>query len=1044
MSVDNPKKPATTSEVCTINQKISDYFEGKLSISENILVREISTLPLQILNDDQCCAQIVSHLDELWHSRPRRLWLMTPDDYTLLFVIRLIQTAIHQNCSAQRLVEWIEKEIRAQIQWLISCSHDDGEKIEIRRHQKDVWITLLFVLAFSIQIMPLLKTYRYLEIIKILQGYQIQSFLTQVPRTTPYEPMLRLAESIVSFVQSIVATADGRYRNAISLLQQSVDFFNASEGQGLRIAPAFGATCLLTLAALHRCLGEYSHAIATAEDARVRFEGLNFKNEALRAMSSMARTYRAGRNSDMEIKTLSKAVEYAEAHCFERDAFLLYRSLGNAFLRIGQSAQAQDTFAKASKLRTSLAGKTLANLFELELRAISSDLIELTEQQTRSSHELSCQTLVMLDTERRQDFINARKLNLSASDTLWNANASESELVAAVGDCHSAANLFHLLKLDSEEARCYEQVGILLQRLHQNAEARDALILARNTWQTFRYKKRHSYQVISALEIENESAYRICCELTDLGYYNDAWQILQEGKAIYLLGINASANDSSIEHQKPIPQELQIQLDQFRSKFVQTVLGHATQQSGTAPESPNQVPDTQQVAQRAWDYLQSCSSLLGQDWLNQEALSQILPYQWAAQQIPQDGIAIDLLKADQRLQAFIIRPGSQEPEVVTWFIADELFENIALQVYSWRTFVNSDSRKIPRSGETATFMPTWRDRESAEKCLRQLWDHLIEPIIARVKGSKRLYIAPQHWLHYLPLHAAMAPDGRFLYEQFDVRYVPSVAFVSECAASSRDAHTPVDSMKANPRIVSIINPEHNGAGPVSRTLPFSEWEGCQIAELQNTSGITLSLLRGDQIVDLKSVSRWQHIDIFHYSGHADVIPGIPLLSYLRLGADILTAHDVLFRCDRFSPNSLVILNACSTQEPDIKRADNGQGLAYAFLARGASSIIATLWPIHDLAAAFVVSQFLKNSTAPNRSHQLTTAISDLRHMTWDTAITISQEVACWCQENDWQQEQAIVKQFIHELRRAQVALDACEFPFQHPAFWASFEIISRL
>jgi CHAT domain-containing protein len=54
---------------------------------------------------------------------------------------------------------------------------------------------------------------------------------------------------------------------------------------------------------------------------------------------------------------------------------------------------------------------------------------------------------------------------------------------------------------------------------------------------------------------------------------------------------------------------------------------------------------------------------------------------------------------------------------------------------------------------------------------------------------------------------------------------------------------------------------------------------------------------------------------------------------------------------------LVVLSACETGQSEVDRGDELVGLTRAFLHAGASSVIVSLWEVHDASTAALMSDF---------------------------------------------------------------------------------------
>jgi CHAT domain-containing protein len=80
----------------------------------------------------------------------------------------------------------------------------------------------------------------------------------------------------------------------------------------------------------------------------------------------------------------------------------------------------------------------------------------------------------------------------------------------------------------------------------------------------------------------------------------------------------------------------------------------------------------------------------------------------------------------------------------------------------------------------------------------------------------------------------------------------------------------------------------------------------------------------------------------------------PLFSGLQMADGWLFAHDLYesaLSCD------LATLSACQTGMVSVEAGDELFGLVRGFLAAGARSVTASLWPAHDHATALLMQQF---------------------------------------------------------------------------------------
>ncbi|SOC55283.1 CHAT domain-containing protein [Ornithinimicrobium cerasi] len=105
--------------------------------------------------------------------------------------------------------------------------------------------------------------------------------------------------------------------------------------------------------------------------------------------------------------------------------------------------------------------------------------------------------------------------------------------------------------------------------------------------------------------------------------------------------------------------------------------------------------------------------------------------------------------------------------------------------------------------------------------------------------------------------------------------------------------------------------------------------------------------------DLARVAQ-REVRVLHVACHGLTVASNPLENHLVLAHDERWyAHDIITR-DR-SPR-LVVLSACETATVEGLHADEGLGLASAFLAAGTPGVVASLWSVGDAAAARFVGE----------------------------------------------------------------------------------------
>jgi tetratricopeptide (TPR) repeat protein len=237
--------------------------------------------------------------------------------------------------------------------------------------------------------------------------------------------------------------------------------------------------------------------------------------------------------------------------------------------------------------------------------------------------------------------------------------------------------------------------------------------------------------------------------------------------------------------------------------------------------------------------------------------------------------------------------------------------------------------------------------------LERLHSALMAPLASRLADSRRLLIVPCGMLAALPFGALS--DGRqALSQTHDLALVPSARLALRGLA--RAAARPV-------RVLALGE---------SQRLPHAGTEAREVAALfpqgQAWVGADASLA-----VLQREAPR---ADVIHLACHAAFRTDNPLFSALHL-------HDAALSVEQIGSlklqSSVVVLSACETGLSAQAGGDEQIGLVRAFLAAGASRVIASLWPVEDrITARFMQLLYAALLTGQAPATALRTAQAQLR------------------------------------------------------------------
>lgn len=203
---------------------------------------------------------------------------------------------------------------------------------------------------------------------------------------------------------------------------------------------------------------------------------------------------------------------------------------------------------------------------------------------------------------------------------------------------------------------------------------------------------------------------------------------------------------------------------------------------------------------------------------------------------------------------------------------------------------------------------------------------------------ERIVLIPHGVLHQLPLHVAICQAYKTS-ENIQISYAPSVTILLELNQQ----------LLKKPTAPLIM------ANPTS-DLPGAEKEGVEISEIYPKA----KLFNGQSASKFSLMKHLSAAHWVHLGCHAITDWKNPLDSCLMMADDEkLKVRDILEQ-DQMPHSATIVLSAC--ESGGIPEDPSGEyvGLPGAFLSLGAVRVIASLWPVHDIATAWLMKRFYQN------------------------------------------------------------------------------------
>jgi CHAT domain-containing protein len=232
---------------------------------------------------------------------------------------------------------------------------------------------------------------------------------------------------------------------------------------------------------------------------------------------------------------------------------------------------------------------------------------------------------------------------------------------------------------------------------------------------------------------------------------------------------------------------------------------------------------------------------------------------------------------------------------------------------------------------------------------RELYRLLFMPTSAVLRGVEELCIIPDDGLWEVPFQALQTSTGRYVVEDYAVRYAPSLSVLT-ALANQPQSQSPTS-------LLAFGNPAtRNDSSPPFAPLPEAEKEVVAIGKLFGSAQIFTSVAATES--RFKALAA-RH-GILHLATHGVLNNRQPLDSYLLLSNPDgnedgkLTAREIM---QNKLNARLVVLSACETAQGHIRAGEGVVGLSWAFFLAGCRTLVVSQWQVHSASTADLMVSF---------------------------------------------------------------------------------------
>ena len=244
----------------------------------------------------------------------------------------------------------------------------------------------------------------------------------------------------------------------------------------------------------------------------------------------------------------------------------------------------------------------------------------------------------------------------------------------------------------------------------------------------------------------------------------------------------------------------------------------------------------------------------------------------------------------------------------------------------------------------------------------ELYQHLLQPAAAQLRGKRALVIVPDGPLWELPFQALKTPAKRYLLQDHVIFYAPSLSALREM---SRRKPT----QQAAPTLLALGNPALGVPGKgraavlMGKNLVPLPDAGQQVRELQRLYGSARSKIYvGAEAREERVKSEANNYSILHLAAHGILNDRAPMYSHLVLAQGgegskedgVLEAREIV---ELDLKADLAVLSACETARGRVSAGEGMIGLTWALFVAGVPRTVVSQWKVESDSTSELMVEF---------------------------------------------------------------------------------------
>ncbi len=733
-----------------------------------------------------------------------------------------------------------------------------------------------------------------------------------------------------------VRMAKGAYEEALQCRHKSLALHEAAGNK------RGAAVALEHLSAVYRKLGNYRQSFECAQKSLRLYEEAKFPNGMGHALMELASVYSIQNNSPQALAHEERAMKLFEESEDKVQIAILRANMAREHLAEGHYERALELYQQILKQTEGFGDRIGAAVIRDQIGRIYA-------AQGRYAEALNyyCQALSVLETSNSGHMVTETLIDLS------NAYLADGQYVKALPLAERAASLARQTLEPLHLYSALTSLGYCQLGLKRPAEARQALAEAISIIEELRAQSVGGVEERQRYFERRLDAYHGMLDLMVKGNQpQEALVFAERAKARTLLD---ALEQGRVNIQKAMTAEEREQERRLKSELtmLNTQLTHITQSGKPDPQRVSDLKPRLEKARLDYEAFQTSLYAAHPELRTHRGDAPIIKAEELTTLISMPtGVLLEYVVTDDATYMFVVTKAADKRD------ADAQVFTLPIKRAELASQVESLRQRLAE-----------RDlgfRDAA----RRLYDLLLKPAQAQLRGKTDLVIVPDDKLWELPFQALLADDNRYVLETSAVSYAPSLTVLREMAkARRRGAET------ARMNLLAFGNPAL-GEETVARAalavrdeklgpLPEAEAEVKGLGRLYGAGRSKIYV--GAEAREDRAKTEAGDFRVLHFATHGVLNNAAPMYSHLVLAQGdknddgLLEAWELMqmdLRAD------LAVLSACETARGRFGAGEGVIGLTWALFVAGVPSTVVSQWKVESASTRDLMLNFHRQLRAP--------------------------------------------------------------------------------